>query len=159
MPLEYIAIRSLLNCKTGSLMSSTFGGFLTSLIGSTVINPYSVLLPNPQASEVARAFHALATENPETQKAKFRHDLKKLKECTLASWVNDWILDLVRANNQTPDSRIISVGMGKTTRLFRMRSDFLLLDYTQRPKIVQAYKKAKNRVIILDNKVSWYLLV
>lgn len=103
--------------------------------------------------------NALSNETQETQKAKFSHDFEYLKEYTLSSWVNDWVSDLIRANNQTPNTRIISVGMGKTTRLFRMRSDFNLLDYNEKPKIIKAYRQARNRVIILDNKVSFVTII
>ena len=95
----------------------------------------------------------MINEPAETQTAKFLHDFEQLKKWTLADWVDDWLSDLIKANNQTLNTRIISVGMGKTTRLFRLRSDFQLLDHTIKPKIVKAYRNAKNRVIILDNKV------
>lgn len=106
---------------------------------------------------MARVLHTLSNEVPEAQTAKFLHDFEQLKKWTLVNWVNNWLSDLIRANNQTPNTRIISVGIGKTTRLFRLRSDFQLLDYTVKPKIIKAYRNAKNRVIILDNKVILYI--
>jgi len=91
-------------------------------------------------------------ESPENLEAKFSHDVQKLSTNTVEDWIKAWIADIIRANNRTPSTRMISVGIGKTTRLFRMRNDFRAIDEFSKNLISKAYVKAKNRLIILDNE-------
>ena len=89
----------------------------------------------------------------ENRTIKFAHDLNKLNNDTTKEWVFNWLSDLVRADNQTSNTHLITLGLRKTSQLLRMRNDFFLLDEFQKLCISQAYNKAKNRLILLDNEV------
>eukprot|EP00826_Nyctotherus_ovalis_P018284 TRINITY_DN15458_c0_g1_i1.p1 TRINITY_DN15458_c0_g1~~TRINITY_DN15458_c0_g1_i1.p1 ORF type:complete len:356 (+),score=110.58 TRINITY_DN15458_c0_g1_i1:1847-2914(+) len=91
-------------------------------------------------------------ESAEKKEAKFSHDFEKLRADTVSGWVYNWLSDLIRANNQTPNTHMIIIGIGRTTQIFRRRNDFLVVDEATKTKIVKAYNKAKNRLILLDNE-------
>jgi len=93
------------------------------------------------------------SESVENKEAKFAHDFDKLKSDTVIGWVYSWLADLIRANNLTPNTHMIIIGIGKTTQIFRRRNDFLVVDEATKSKIVKAYTKSKNRLILLDNEV------
>jgi hypothetical protein len=93
------------------------------------------------------------SESVEDKEAKFRHDFDKLKSDTVSGWVYNWLADLIRANNQTPNTHMIIIGIGRTTQIFRRRNDFLVIDEATKTKIVKTYIKSKNRLILLDNEV------
>ncbi len=63
-----------------------------------------------------------------------------------------WLTDMIRADNRTTKTNIIMVGIGKSTMLLRMRSDFHPFDESARSVMAKAYSKSKNRLILLDNE-------
>ena len=89
----------------------------------------------------------------EKRMAQFAHDFECVKKTTIKDWTNDWLCDIIRANNRTIKTTIKTVGMGKTTRLLKMRIDFCLLDENVKSCMAKAYLNSKNRLIILDNEV------
>ena len=91
-------------------------------------------------------------EPVESNMAEFAHDIDKISKVTVEDWINSWVSDVIRANNRTLTTRMIMVGLGKTSILFRMRSDFRLLEESAKSQIAKAYSKSKNRIIILDNE-------
>jgi len=68
-------------------------------------------------------------------------------------WADNWISSIIRANNHSSEYKTIFVGIGKTARLLRLRSDLRSLNQDAREKITKKYRKSKKRVIILDNEV------
>lgn len=94
-------------------------------------------------------------EEPKKSKvAKFMHDFKGLGSDTVDTWVFDWLADMIRSCNQTMDTHLIILGIGKSTRLLRIRNDFSPVDEYQKYLISRAYETAKNRLILLDNEVT-----
>lgn len=89
----------------------------------------------------------------ENQEAKFSNDVKQILRFPVGDWISSWLADIVRANNRTLRTVMITVGIGKTARLLRMRNDFHMLDESSKAIIGKAYSKAKNRLILLDNDV------
>jgi len=100
------------------------------------------------------ALHLILDKSEGVNSAIFVHDCNKLKECTLGGWLDDWVANLIRANNKYENCQMILVGIRKTLQLLRMRRDFQPVDCDVKTQIVNAYRKATNRVIILDNKVT-----
>lgn len=105
-------------------------------------------------SETVEALRSLRRETLTVQRTKFGHDFAMLGKIDMKDWANGWIADLVRANDQSAEYRTIFVGIGKTARLLRLRSNLRQLDEGARRKISNKYKKSRSRVIILDNEVS-----
>ena len=135
---------------------STFSGSISSLATSIMINPYDVSSPfSPlKANDIPRAIKDTLREPPKNKEAKFAHDFEKVRSSPVSDWIKSWISDIIRANNWTLKTVMITVGIGKTTRLLKMRSDFRLLDEKARSSLGKAYSKSKNRLILLDNEVS-----
>ena len=79
--------------------------------------------------------------------------LESVKKNTVKKWVDSWLCDLIRADNRTLKSIIMSVGLGKTTRLLKTRNDFHLLDDPIKNSMAKAYVNSKNRIFIIDNEV------
>jgi hypothetical protein len=100
------------------------------------------------------ALHLVLSESGEAKSAMFAHDCNKSKECTLDGWIDEWITNLIRADNEYKNCQMILVGIGKTVQLLRIRRDFQPVDSDIKAEIVKAYRNATNRVIILDNKVT-----
>jgi hypothetical protein len=95
------------------------------------------------------------TEPENSKVAKYNHDFNGLANDTIDGWVRDWLADLIRSNNQTSNTRLLILGIGKTTRLLRTRIDFCSVDEYQRYMISKAYENSTNRLILLDNEVSF----
>lgn len=76
-----------------------------------------------------------------------------VNKITLEDWTDNYVSGLIRANNSSPDYKLIIVGIGKTTRLMRLRNNFQLLDVPAKSAIAEAYRNSKKRMIILDNEV------
>lgn len=106
-----------------------------------------------QESEMPHTIHGILSDSENSKVARFAHDFNKLKDCTLGSWLDDWVASLIRADNRSSDYHVVLVGLGKTVRLLRMRNDFRAVDLDVKAAMVKAYRRAKNRVIVLDNKV------
>ncbi len=140
-------MRKLLGYKTANLVLSSFSGSISSLSTSIMINPYD-------AGEISRAIREVMKEPLENQEAKFEHDVEQIQKSPVGDWVKSWLADTIRANNRTTRTVMITVGIGKTARLLRMRNDFHMLDESSKAAIGKAYSKAKNRLILLDNDVS-----
>jgi len=97
------------------------------------------------------------TEPKEDKIAKCNHDFERLVNDTVDNWVRDWLADLIRANNQTSNTHLTTLGIGKTTRLLRTRIDFCSVDEYQRYLISEVYENSSNRLILLDNEVRFKL--
>ena len=105
-----------------------------------------------------KAIKGVLRDPIEHQQAKFGHDLESVERTPVRDWVHNWLSDIVRSNNKTSKTVMITVGIGKTSRLLRLRNDFRLLDESIMSNMAKSYLKSKNRLILLDNEVLLLLL-
>jgi hypothetical protein len=102
---------------------------------------------------LAEAICKIRRESVMTEKAKFKHDFTLLNKIDMRIWADSWISNIIRANNESLEYKTIFIGLGKTARLLRLRSNLKPLNESARREITKKYKKSKRRVIILDNEV------
>eukprot|EP00830_Metopus_es_P006955 TRINITY_DN1658_c0_g2_i1.p1 TRINITY_DN1658_c0_g2~~TRINITY_DN1658_c0_g2_i1.p1 ORF type:complete len:988 (+),score=161.66 TRINITY_DN1658_c0_g2_i1:67-3030(+) len=144
-PLEFVSVKGILGKSSGNIILSQFSGSVSTISSSIMVNPYDT-------SEIAKALKACINADKLKQMAIFEKDYQKVSQSTISDWTKSWISDHIRANNRTSKTIIMSVGMGKTTRLLKMRNDFSPLNEVVKSAMAKGYQRSKNRVIILDNE-------
>ncbi|KAG8374602.1 hypothetical protein BUALT_Bualt10G0012500 [Buddleja alternifolia] len=126
--------------KKSMLVVSEFIGCSPSLSGAIRVNPWNI-------DSVAEAMDsALVVSEPEKQ---MRHDkhYKYVSSHDVAYWAHSFLLDLERACRDHVRRRCWGIGFGLGFRVIALDPSFRKLSVEH---IVSAYKRTKNRAILLD---------
>ncbi|KAG9454394.1 hypothetical protein H6P81_007298 [Aristolochia fimbriata] len=126
--------------KRSMLVVSEFIGCSPSLSGAIRVNPWNI-------DAVAEAMH-LALEMPESEK-ELRHEkhYRYVSTHDVAYWAHSFLQDLERACRDHVRRRCWGIGFGLGFRVIALDPSFRKLSVEH---IVSAYKRTKNRAILLD---------
>ncbi|KAL3834940.1 hypothetical protein ACJIZ3_009676 [Penstemon smallii] len=126
--------------KKSMLVVSEFVGCSPSLSGAIRVNPWNI----DAVSEAMDS--ALGVPEPEKQ---MRHDkhYKYVSSHDVAYWAHSFLLDLERACREHVRTRCWGIGFGLGFRVIALDPSFRKLSVEH---IVSAYKRTKNRAILLD---------
>ncbi|EER18482.1 trehalose-6-phosphate synthase, putative [Perkinsus marinus ATCC 50983] len=149
VPFEYYVARAALPPTSptnlrGAVMCSEFSGCSRVLIGSLSVNPWNT---DKLVLAIQDAKHMLGT--PELAERLYR-DTAYVSSHSLLSWAEDFLCDLRRARKKA-EMMYITYGFGANFRLMGLSEDFQRLEHEE---ILAAYKRAKFRVLFLDNEGS-----
>ncbi|KAF4749687.1 Trehalose-6-P synthase/phosphatase complex synthase subunit, partial [Perkinsus olseni] len=147
VPFEYYVARAALPPTSptnlrGAVICSEFSGCSRVLIGSLSVNPWNT---DKLVVAIQDAKHMLGT--PELAERLYR-DTAYVSSHSLLSWAEDFLCDLRRARKKA-EMMYITYGFGANFRLMGLSEDFQRLDHDE---ILAAYKRAKFRVLFLDNE-------
>ncbi|XP_068669780.1 alpha,alpha-trehalose-phosphate synthase [UDP-forming] 5-like [Aristolochia californica] len=126
--------------KRSMLVVSEFIGCSPSLSGAIRVNPWNI-------DAVAEAMH-LALEMPESEK-ELRHEkhYRYVSTHDVAYWAHSFLQDLERTCRDHVRRRCWGIGFGLGFRVIALDPSFRKLSVEH---IVSAYKRTKNRAILLD---------
>jgi trehalose-phosphatase len=124
----------------GSMILSEFTSCCRVLNGSLHVNPWKI-------DEVAGAMQAAMVMDSVERLKRHQMDDGFVKAHTTASWCGRVLQDLKGVKKSADASRYVTLGFGLNRRVTAMKAGFEQLD---KGKVVKAYRKAANRLILLD---------